>query len=158
VAETAVSGPFDDAVSAGFRRLFAYISGANRPAAKIEMTAPVLTSPEGEKIPMTAPVFVDPAGGGWTVAFVLPAGVTSATAPQPTDPQVTLRDVPARQVAVVRFSGRFRREAAEANRERLAAWLAARDLKPADDWQFAGYNPPWTIPALRRNEVLVTLR
>ena len=45
----------------------------------------------------------------------------------------------------------------EAERQSLAGWIEARGLGHAGDWQMAGYNPPWTIPMLRRNEVLVTL-
>jgi hypothetical protein len=173
VAETTVMAPFDEATGVGFRRLFGYISGGNRSKAKIEMTAPVLTEPKGEKIAMTAPVLAQPgnemrAGSAssltpegnesWTIAFVLPEGLTAASAPAPTDPRVTLRDLPSRRVASIRFSGRFRNATAEMKRQFLADWLASRGLSHSDDWRVAGYNPPWTIPALRRNEVLVTLR
>jgi DNA gyrase inhibitor GyrI len=94
----------------------------------------------------------------WTIAFVLPEGVTAETAPTPTDDRVTLRDLPSRRVASIKFTGRFRNAAAEEKRQLLADWLAARGLTHQGDWQFAGYNPPWTVPALRRNEVLVTLQ
>jgi hypothetical protein len=173
VAETSVVAPFDEATGTGFRRLLDYISGANRGATKIEMTAPVLTEPKGEKIAMTAPVLAQPRNEmrevtapslmpegeeSWTIAFVLPEGVTAETAPTPTDQRVTLRDLPSRRVARITFTGRFRNATAEEKRRLLADWLAARGLTHQGDWQFAGYNPPWTIPALRRNEVLVTLQ
>lgn len=173
VAETTVDAPFDKAVGTGFRRLFDYISGANRRETKIEMTAPVVAEPEGEKIEMTAPVLAEPSTGtaadtaaslapgseeSWRVAFVLPEGYTAGTAPTPTDPSVTLRDVPERRVAIIGFPGLFRNATGEAKREELASWLAARGLAHRGDWRMAGYNPPWTIPALRRNEVMVTLR
>lgn len=171
IAETTVAEPFEDAIEIGFGRLFDYISGANRNATKIEMTAPVLTEPEGEKIQMTAPVFVEPgdqsgasedqalasSDRSWTISFVLPEAYMLETAPRPTDPQISLREVPEHRVASVRFSGRFRNEAAEENRQRLDEWLSDRGLEHRADWRFAGYNPPWTIPAFRRNEVLVTL-
>jgi len=172
VAETAVDAPFDKATGVGFRRLFAYISGANRTSAEIEMTAPVLTKPKGEKIAMAAPVLAQPRNDmrgptassltldgeqTWTIAFVLPMSLTAASAPAPTKPSVTLRDVAPRRVASIRFSGRFGNAAAEEKRRLLAAWLASRGIAHKGDWQFAGYNPPWTVPALRRNEVLVTL-
>jgi hypothetical protein len=149
VAETSVVAPFDEATGTGFRRLFDYISGANLGAAKIEMTAPVLTEPKGEKIAMTAPVLAQPRNE---------MRETAETAPTPTDDRVTLRDLPSRRVASIKFTGRFRNAAAEQNRQVLADWLAARGLTHQGDWQFAGYNPPWTVPALRRNEVLVTLK
>ena len=168
VAETVVNAPFDAAARRGFRRLFDYISGANGGSSKIEMTAPVVAAPE--RIAMTAPVVATPqpgdgargrldgGAGGWTIAFVLPAGVAAATAPAPADGRVILRDVPARRVAAIRFPGLFRNAAAETRRRELAAWLAARGLAHEGDWRMAGYNPPWTLPPLRRNEVMVSLR
>jgi len=173
VAETAVVAPFGEATGIGFRRLFDYISGANRSAAKIEMTAPVLTEPKGEKIAMTAPVLAQPriemrgetassltpeGDESWTIAFVLPEDLTASSAPTPTDSRVTLRDLPTRRVASITFSGQFQNASAEERHQVLSDWLASRGLAHKGDWQFAGYNPPWTVPALRRNEVLVTLR
>jgi hypothetical protein len=98
-----------------------------------------------------------PAGGGWTVAFVLPEGMTPATAPVPTDPRVVIAELPARRVGVVRYSGFFTERKAEENAAALLAWLAERGERPAGAWSAAGYNPPWTLPPLRRNEVLVPL-
>lgn len=173
VAETSVTAPFDEAVGEGFRRLFDYISGANRGSAEIDMTAPVLALQNGEKVAMTAPVLARPAdeiqGGsaagitakvdeGWSIGFVLPEGMTAASAPTPTDQNVMLRDLPPRRIASIRFSGRFRNSTAEMKRQTLADWLASRGVSHRGDWRLAGYNPPWTIPALRRNEVMVTVR
>ncbi len=173
VAETVVSPPFDAATRVGFGRLVRYISGANTGEQKIEMTAPVEMKPRGQKIKMTAPVVLSPAGysgasdgpkltgteiENWTMAFVLPEGYTADTAPEPTNPTIRIRDVAPRRVATVRFNGILRQRNAEQQRKRLEAWLAERGLEHEDDWRTAGYNPPWTIPQLRRNEVLVTLR
>ena len=173
VAETIVSPPFDAATSMGFGRLVRYISGANAGQRKIEMTAPVELEPRGEKIKMTAPVLLSPAeysGGSedskltgdaidaWRMAFVLPDAYSAENAPVPSNPRVRIRDVEPRRVATVRFSGILRDTVAEQQRKRLEAWLAERGLEHEDDWRTAGYNPPWTIPQLRRNEVLVTLR
>ena len=173
VAETVASPPFNYATRIGFRRLVRYISGANAGKRKIDMTAPVELEPKGEKISMTAPVVLAPgnaapagdapalAGGdieSWTMAFVLPEGYTAANAPAPTNPAVRVRDIPARRVASLRFSGFLRNKRAEEQREELVAWLEERGLEHEGDWRVAGYNPPWTIPQLRRNEVLVSLR
>ena len=168
VAETLVKEPFDAATRTGFGRLFGYISGANRGSSEIEMTAPVVVAPQ--EIAMTAPVvaspqpangarghFEDGADTGWMIAFVLPQGKTADTAPTPADSRVTLRDVPAHRVAVIGFRGLFRNAVAEARRRDLASWLETRGLEHAGDWRMAGYNPPWTVPPLRRNEVIVTL-
>lgn len=173
VAETVVPRDFDSASRVGFRWLVRYISGANEGKRKIQMTAPEELKPRGEKIDMTAPVVLSPstepggengsrlAGGdiqAWSMAFVLPEGYTEETAPTPTNPMVKIRDVAPRRVASVRFGGFLRDRTAEEQRRKLAAWLDARELDYDNDWRLAGYNPPWTIPQLRRNEVLVTLR
>ncbi len=166
VAQTTVDAPYDTAVRTGFGRLFDYISGANEPpaggsGAEIAMTAPVLTEREAE-IAMTAPVLTAGADGSGpvTIAFVLPEGYDLASAPRPTDPLVELAEIPARRVGVARFSGSLDEAGIAEARAGLEVWLAARGDRPASGsggWQAAGYNPPWTLPWLRRNEVIVTL-
>ncbi|MXW44765.1 MAG: heme-binding protein [Gammaproteobacteria bacterium] len=173
VAETMVPRDFDSASRVGFRWLVRYISGANEGKRKIKMTAPVELQPCGEKIAMTAPVLLSPAEDSdaassstlagddirsWSMAFVLPEGYTKETAPTPTNPMVKIRDVAPRRVASARFGGLWRDRIAEEHRTKLAVWLDERGLEHEGDWRVAGYNPPWTIPPLRRNEVLVTLR
>ncbi len=105
LAETVVDGTLEDAGNQAFRRLFRYISGENRSRGKITMTAPVSQEAAGEKIPMTAPVGQQAAGGKWAVSFMMPASSTLATLPLPDDPAITLRAVPARRMAAVRYSG-----------------------------------------------------
>lgn len=168
VAQTTVTGPFDDALDTGFRRLFNYITGNNRAKTDIRMTAPVLVEPRGERIAMAAPVFarqVPPgssvsagAPDAWTVRFVLPPGFTVSNAPQPITRSIELVEMPSRDVAVVRFSGLLRSDATEQNRLRLKTWLDRRAMPHADDWELAGYHPPWTLPPFRRNEIFVTLK
>lgn len=155
VATTTVSGDYDQAVDAGFRRLFDYIRGANRPAAEIPMTAPVITEPAGRDIPMTAPVITEERGDAWQVMFVLPPDMDAGDAPRPTDPEVQIDTLPERRVAVVGFSGFLDAENIAEQRSRLARWLEGRGEQPAGPWQAAGYHPPWTLPWLRRNEVMV---
>lgn len=159
VAETRMEQPFDEAVRTGFRRLFEYISGANSGAREIAMTAPVVMKPGRFAVSAQAAAdSLEGDAGGWTMAFVLPEGYSARTAPQPRDALVRLRDVPARRMAVIRYSGLFRKRTGEAQRRILAKWIEAKGLAHAGDWRMAGYNPPWTIPPLRRNEVFVTLR
>ncbi|PWG64033.1 SOUL family heme-binding protein [Spiribacter halobius] len=155
VARTTAEGGWDAAVRRGFGRLFDYIGGANAPATEVSMTAPVLTEPQGDSIPMTAPVSAAPQGDGWRVMFVLPPEYTVATAPRPTHPEVEIATLPARRMAVLTFSGTLGDDRIAEARSRLAAWLADRPEAPAGAWQAAGYHPPWTLPWLRRNEVMV---
>lgn len=155
VARTTAEGDRDRAVSRGFGRLFDYISGDNEGAEDIAMTAPVTSEPASEEIAMTAPVLTEDEAGGWQVSFILPEGMTAETAPRPTDPEVEIATLPARKVAAVTFSGFLGEAKIAAQRRRLADWLGTRPEEIAGDWQVAGYNPPWTLPWFRRNEVLV---
>jgi DNA gyrase inhibitor GyrI len=161
VARTRVAGADrDEAVGTGFMRLFDYITGENAPGDEIAMTAPVLSEPEageGEDIAMTAPVLQEKRAEGWEVAFVLPEDMTLDGAPRPTNSEVTLAEVPSRRVGVVRFSGFLTAEKIAEHRAALSDWLEARGESPDGRYQAAGYNPPWTIPWLRRNEVMVPL-
>ncbi len=159
VAATSMEGDPGGASSGAFGRLFDYISGANAGSRKIEMTAPVVMQPSaGVEIPMTAPVLQRPGPqGAWQMFFVLPKGMSAETAPAPTNPAVTLDTLPARRVAVVTFSGLLREDNIDGARRDLAGWLAAQGLDQAGPAEVAGYNPPWTLPWLRRNEILVPI-
>ena len=149
-----------------FGRLFRYISGANEGGGEIRMTAPVESEGRGESIPMTAPVEVasDARDGsrstadgaeGVRMAFYLPPAYDLDSAPTPTDPTVDLVAVPERTLAVRRFSWRptDRRVARETGR--LLETLERADVPVAGDPFFMGYDAPWTLPFLRRNEVAV---
>ncbi|HVO31359.1 MAG TPA: heme-binding protein [bacterium] len=157
VAETTVATTDSGAASnEGFRRLFRYITGANRGAKKIEMTAPVIVAPErGEEIAMTAPVGLARAADGWTVSFVLPASFTLENAPQPTDARITLREIPARRVAALRFSGFTSASRVAREQARTREILAKDGLEASGDPVLARYDPPWIPPFWRRNEILV---
>ena len=154
VAETVVRGvPFEDAGNQAFRLLVGYIGGENAARRSIEMTAPVVQSPE--KIAMTAPVLQERTSEGHVVAFVLPAGITEAEAPIPTRPEVRLRTVPEQLVAVLRFSGRWTRESWERHRDELLAKVSSAGLPVRGEPRFARFNPPFTPWFLRHNEAQV---
>ncbi len=156
VAEVAVAGDQGVAVQAGFRKLAGYIFGGNAGGAKIAMTAPVAQQPVGEAIPMTRPVAQTPDGQGrWTVQFMMPSGYTLQTLPRPNDPQIHFRATPAREMAVVRFSGVARGDSFRRQTDALRHWAAARGLALRGPATLAQYDPPWTLWFLRRNEVLI---
>ena len=160
VAETAVEGEFGPGGNEGFRRIAGYIFGGNDGGRKVAMTAPVAQERrprEGAKIAMTAPVAQERSGEGWTVAFVMPSEYSLEALPNPSDPRVTLRAVPARRVAAVSFSGTWGAERFDAAARDLLAKVAAAGLAPAGPPVYARYDPPWTPWFLRRNEVLVPL-
>jgi hypothetical protein len=159
VAETLVSGSMDEASSAGFRLIADYIFGNNTSRIggneKISMTAPVTMEPETEKINMTAPVSMAQTGVQWRVHFVMPGGYTLDTLPKPNNMSVTLREIPARNYAVIRFSGFAGDDKVAAKTTDLMAWLDSKGIVPDGSPELARYNPPWTLPFLRRNEVMV---
>jgi hypothetical protein len=157
VAETLVSdrADFDSAGNEGFRRLFKYISGGNTSQSRITMTAPVAQAAQAEKIAMTVPVQQQGAGPGWRIAFMLPAQYTLDTAPRPSDPRVQLVAVPERLVAVLRYSGRWTEANYLEHRQALLAVLATVGTSPMGEPWLARYNSPFSLPFLRRNEVLV---
>lgn len=160
VAETFVEGSLDQASSAGFRLIADYIFGNNRGRAgavgeKIAMTAPVTLEPGSQKIDMTAPVTMESSAGRWRMHFVMPSGYTMTTLPIPNNPRVRLRELPEQQTAAIVFSGFAGEDQVKEKTAALLAWMAARGLKPVSAPQLARYNPPWTLPFLRRNEILV---
>ena len=172
VAQTWVQGDMDEASSRGFRLIADYIFGDNvavgeRTAAKIAMTAPVTMAPEAasQKIAMTAPVTMAPQAAvsapgtaqRWRVHFVMPRQYTLATLPKPNNPEVQLEEVPTKWFAVLRYSGLNTNARVQQRNEEALAWVQAQKLTPLGAPQLARYDPPWTLPPFRRNEILVEI-
>ena len=155
LAEIIVEGDIEQAGNKAFNRLFRYISGENRSRDKIEMTAPVSQESRGEKIKMTAPVSLQPAEGRWAVSFMMPALYTLETLPVPDDPGIILREVPARRMAVVRYSGFWSEKKYLRYKKMLESWIDKEGLTIAGDPIWARYNSPFTLWFLRRNEILI---
>jgi effector-binding domain-containing protein len=155
VAETDVDGTLEDAGNKAFKRLFGYISGKNRSQGKIAMTAPVSQEPASGKIAMTAPVEQQRTPGGWAVSFMMPRSYTLDTLPLPEDPNVRLRQIPARRVASVRYSGTWREKRYRRYLRELKSWIAGNGFKTLGEPVWARYNPPFTPWFLRRNEILI---
>lgn len=156
VAETFVEGDFEDAGSNAFQRLFRYISGDNRAQSEIKMTAPVAQA-SGEKIKMTAPVGQEKSGDQWVVSFLMPASYTMETLPVPDDPEVTLRKVPARRMAAVRYSGFWSKRNYNKNRLKLEGWIQKEGLSVTGSPIWARYNAPYVPWFMRRNEILIPI-
>lgn len=162
-AETTVPGDAYDARGEGFRRLAGYIFGGNQKRARIDMTAPVAQSTAGasaggERIAMTAPVAQAPVAqasgdGGWVIRFFLPAALSDP--PAPNDARVRIVPVPEQTMAVLRFSGTAGEDVVASRRAALLAALSGTAWHPAGEPVTWFYDPPWTLPPLRRNEVAV---
>ncbi|HBG04415.1 MAG TPA: heme-binding protein [Geobacter sp.] len=157
LAEIIVDGDLEGAGNKAFRPLFRYISGDNKSRGKIAMTAPVSQEQQGEKIAMTAPVSQQSAQGKWAVSFMMPASYTMENLPAPDDPNITLRQVPARRVAAVRYSGVWSEGNYLRYKQELENWITANRLKVIGDPVWARYNPPFTLWFLRRNEILIPI-
>jgi len=167
IAETAVSGDLDAASSAGFKLIADYIFGNNTAPAggneKISMTAPVTMESvpnQSKKISMTAPVSMAQAGGQgefnqWRMHFVMPSEYTMDTLPKPNNPAVTLREIPKSHYAVYRFSWFASEEKVAQKTKELLAWMKSNNITPTGKAELARYNPPWTLPFLRRNEIMI---
>lgn len=157
MAETLVQADYSDSGSIGFKRLAGFIFGNNRSREKIAMTAPVYRQQEGEKIAMTAPVLQQESAGGWRMAFVMPAEYTPESLPLPLDPLIEIRQVTGKKVAVIRYSGSLSADIIQQKTEALSQWLTQQGIKMLSPARSAAYDPPWTIPALRRNEVHIDI-
>lgn len=162
VAETEVTGDFDEVGNQAFRILAAYIFGENRSQAKMEMTAPVNQRPAAggsEKMEMTAPVTQRSKGGDgsgtYVLSFVMPSGYSLESLPEPLDPRVLLREEPAKLIAVRSYSGRWTEANYRENEAVLQAAVEKAGLTPVSAPVYARYNSPFSLAFLRRNEVMV---
>jgi len=142
VAEVEVSGDREAAIQQGFRTLADYIFGNNTALRVITMTAPVTQQGDEES---------------WRVRFVMPARYTTDTLPRPIDPAVNLKHLEAKRFAAIRFSGSARDASLRRHGERLSEFIREKGFRPLSPPAFAFYNPPWTLPFLRRNEVMIEI-
>ena len=159
VEATVIAEDSNDVRNAAFRFLFDYISGANLANAKISMTAPVEITSASQRIEMTAPVESQIGENGtMTMRFFLPKRFTPESAPKPTDDRVRLVLMPEQRFAVLTFSGSRNQQVLSAREEQLRAALKARDINPGISARAFFYDPPWTLPWLRRNEVAIDVK
>jgi hypothetical protein len=158
VAEVVLEASAQEAGNRAFPILAGYIFGKNKGEKKFAMTAPVIQSATPAKMEMTAPVMQAEVPGGMRVQFVLPEGVTLASAPEPLDPRVSLRQIPASQWAVIRYSGTWSQENFDVHLGKLHAALEAAGVATQGSPVLARYNAPLTPWFLRRNEIWLALR
>ena len=142
VAETVIEGAYGQTGAPGFSRLAGYIFGKNRSKEKLSMTAPVLQEKKGN---------------AWVMAFVMPEGSRLETLPVPLDPAVTLRSVAGKKVGVIRYSGLHSESNLRSYAGKLTEWLEKNGYRAGSQPRAASYDPPWTLPFLRRNEVHIDI-
>lgn len=161
IAEVEVSGTLKEASNKGFKLIADYIFGNNTSRSsidsneKISMTAPVTMQSNSEKISMTAPVNIVQKDEKWLMHFVMPSQYTLATLPKPNNTAVIIRKVDGAKYAVLRFSGLAGKAKADKKTADLKKWLESRNIKALGKPELARYNPPWTLPFMRRNELMI---
>tara|TARA_B100001248_G_scaffold261335_2_gene252193 strand:+ start:21916 stop:22569 length:654 start_codon:yes stop_codon:yes gene_type:complete len=151
----------EESDSEAFRILAGYIFGDNTAKQKIDMTSPVITQEDrSEKIAMTAPVLIEKQGNTKeTMSFSMPSKYKMQDLPEPKDKRISFAKVPAHMVAAIRYSGLRDREKRLRNEKELMDWLESlEDYQLDGEAKYAGYNPPWTLPFFRRNEVLIPVK
>ncbi|UOA07255.1 heme-binding protein [Methylobacter sp. S3L5C] len=157
IAQTEIIGDYKNSSNKGFKRLAGYIFGNNQKQQKLSMTAPVIQEQQAEKIAMTAPVLQQKSDEIWLMAFVLPQGYTLTTAPVPGDGKVSIKAIPEKKVAVIRYSGELSGQDIKLKSDELTTWLTNHDYKIISPSRSAAYDPPWTLPFLRHNEVHIDI-
>jgi SOUL heme-binding protein len=158
VAEVVLDTSAEEAGSQAFPILAGYIFGKNKGEKKFAMTAPVTQTATPVRMDMTAPVTQAAVTGGMRVQFVLPKGVTLATAPEPIDPRVQLRLISAATWAVIRYSGTWSQSNYIEHLGTLKAALEAAGVATQGEPVLARYNAPFTPWFMRRNEIWLALR
>lgn len=144
VAETTVPAPEDTALTRGFDILSDYIDGANA---------------KKEHLPMTAPVLRQSAGrDGMIVRFIMPEGRTLESLPRPLDERVKLRTIKGAKVAALQFPGLTTETVIKRKTRELQIFVTTYNLVTQGPPLFARYDPPWTLPMLRRNEVMMVVK
>lgn len=157
-AEVTVGGAGSRAADDAFRILAGYIFGKNKSRDKIAMTVPVTEQTASQKIAMTVPVTTRVESSGMQMRFFMPSKYTLETLPAPLDDRIKFSTVPPVQYAVVRFSGLAHEGSIRQHTDELRAYMRAHNLEAAGDAVRAFYNPPWTLPFMRRNEVWIPLK
>jgi hypothetical protein len=154
-------GEYVKAQNAGFRILAGYIFGGNTTKTSVAMTAPVIETPAvSQSIAMTAPVVESESPSGnasRVISFIMPAEYTLATLPKPNDSRIQLVEVPAHTTAVLRYSWYTNGERVANMKAKLLEYLRRDGVHVVGSPRGAQYNPPWTAPFMRRNEILVDI-
>ena len=153
IAEVQVVGRRKDAISSGFKLLADYIFGNNISQENIDTTA-TIQRPASEKIAMTAPVQQQLANNSWLVSFVMPSEYNLEDLPKPKNVEVKLKNVPVKRFVTIQFSGTSSDENLAKHKKLLVEFIKNNSISVTGTSKYAFYNPPWTLPLMRRNEVM----
>ena len=156
IAEVEVDGKREDAIRDGFRLIADYIFGNNTVEQNISMTAPVQQK-ENQKIAMTSPVQQQLAGKSWQISFVMPSKYNMDSLPVPNNNRVRLKKILTKKFVVIEFSGSNSNENVIGHENQLMNFIEANQINIIGSPKYAFYNAPWTLPFLRRNEVMIEI-
>ncbi len=169
IAKTVVTGDMSEASRKGFQLIADYIFGNNQSSnadqtTKISMTAPVSISPELTQS-TNSPITIQPTlvtqhfvnAKTWQVSFVMPSEYNLLTIPKPNNPSVQLIQLPKRYFVINRYSGLNTSDKITLKIEELSEWAKGRAYVVSGEAQLARYNPPWTLPMFRRNEIFLEI-
>ena len=154
IAEVEVDGKREDAIRDGFRLIADYIFGNNTVEQNISMTAPVQ---QKEKIAMTSRVQQQLAGKSWRISFVMPSKYNMDSLPVPNNNRVRLKEILTKKFVVIEFSGSNSNENVIGHENQLMNFIEANQINIIGSPKYAFYNAPWTLPFLRRNEVMIEI-
>jgi len=157
--ETTVEGPDSNtAENEAFRLLLGYIAGANRGSARFAMTAPVEQISQPSLIAMTAPLQITgKQSNRVSMRFFLPGALAAKGAPEPLNNRVRIVEVAPSTLAVVRFTGGLTEDVEARRSKELVDGVKRSGWRAAGTPFLLAYDPPFTIPFLRRNEVAVAV-
>ena len=157
IAQVSVSGPREDSISTGFRQLADYIFGNNSPKAAVlerETISQNGKTSKNQKIEMTAPVEQSLIDDTWVINFTMPSEYALETLPNPNNVAVKLSEIPSQSFIAIQFSGMNSASNINKYEKKLRAFTAENNIRIQKNPIYAFYNPPWTLPMLRRNEVM----
>ena len=152
IAEVKTAGSRQASISDGFRILANFIFGNNEGEKQLSMNGPI-TQQEGIKIAMTAPVQQEKTDAEWATSFIMPSKFSIDTIPNPINDRIKIIQIPSKRYAVITFSGRSTEENLSKHTNELEKYMNRSSYSKAGNAKYAFYNPPWTLPFLRRNEV-----
>lgn len=152
IAEVKTAGSRQDAIGDGFRILADFIFGNNEGEKQLSMNGPI-TQQEGIKIAMTAPVQQEQTDTEWAISFIMPSKFSIDTIPNPINDRIKIIQIPSKRYAVITFSGRSTEANLTKHTNELEIYMNGSSYSKVGNAKYAFYNPPWTLPFLRRNEV-----
>ncbi|WP_194845538.1 SOUL family heme-binding protein [Candidatus Rhabdochlamydia porcellionis] len=144
IAEIAIQKDFEQATKEGFNLLAAYIFGQNATKSKISMTAPV---EQREDVTQK----------NWLIAFNMPTNYKITDLPSPKNSRITLKQIEAQKRATLIFSGFYTEKKAAQNKKLLLELIEQHGYSPTGPCTLARYDPPWTLPCFRHNELLFVI-